>query len=59
MSPMAKGILVVPDEKELIKLADEGTKYPIQTPRAIANNIQRVKKRSRKFKRFLLPIDIL
>jgi hypothetical protein len=48
INPMAKGILVVPEEKESIKLAEEGIKYPIEIPIAIAENIQRVRYLSRK-----------
>jgi hypothetical protein len=39
--PIAKGILVVPLEKELMK-SREGKKFPMATP-AMARNIQRVK----------------
>ena len=48
ISPIAKGILVVPLEKELISPLLEGIKYPTATPKTIAKNIQSVKKRSRK-----------
>ena len=53
ISPIAKGILVVPLEKELIKVDELGKKYPIPTPIAIARNIHRVKNRSRKLNCFL------
>ena len=43
INPIAKGILVVPDEKELIKADDDGKRYPIATPIAIAKNIHSVK----------------
>lgn len=43
MSPIANGILVVPVEKELMKVADEGKKYPIPTPIAMAKNIHKVR----------------
>jgi hypothetical protein len=51
--PMAKGILVVPDEKELINADDDGKKYPMETPTAIAKNIHKVKYRSKKLNFFL------
>jgi hypothetical protein len=54
ISPIAKGILVVPDENELIKPAVLGIKYPIPTPISIAKNIQRVKNRSKKFNFFFI-----
>jgi hypothetical protein len=41
--PIAKGILVVPKENELMKSPLEGKKFPIATPNAMARNIQRVK----------------
>ena len=50
-NPNARGMLVVPDEKELIKVEDEGKKYPMATPAPIAKNIQRVKYLSKKLKR--------
>ena len=53
INPMAKGILVVPVEKELMKPEDEGKKYPIPTPIIIAKKIQRVRKRSKKPSFFL------
>lgn len=43
INPMARGTLVVPLEKELIKSLLDGIKYPIETPIAIAKNIQRVR----------------
>jgi len=48
ISPMANGILVVPDEKELMNEEEEGIKYPMDTPDAIARNIHRVRYLSRK-----------
>jgi hypothetical protein len=45
--PMASGILVVPDEKELMNDDDEGKKYPIATPAAIAIKIHNVRYLSR------------
>ena len=53
ISPIAMGILVVPDEKELMKPDEVGIKYPIATPIAIATNIQKVKYLSRKLNFFL------
>jgi hypothetical protein len=50
---MASGMLVVPEEKELINLLLDGMKYPIPTPTAIAANIHKVKNRSRKLSFFL------
>lgn len=50
---MAKGILVVPDEKELINADDAGKKYPIETPIDIAKNIHKVKYLSKKLNFFL------
>ena len=49
----ANGILVVPLEKELIKLLLEGMKCPTATPIAIARNIQSVKNLSKKLNFFL------
>jgi hypothetical protein len=43
MSPIANGIFVVPFEKELINVADEGIKKPIVTPIAMAKKIHKVK----------------
>jgi|GEM_PF-5823386 len=40
---MAKGMLVGPEENELIKLEDEGMKYPIATPVAMLNKIHTVR----------------
>ena len=51
INPNAKGMLVVPDEKELIKVEDDGKKYPIATPIPIAKNIHKVKYLSKKFNR--------
>ena len=48
INPIAKGIFVVPLEKELIKVADNGKKKPTLTPIAMAKKIQSVKKRSKK-----------
>ncbi len=53
IKPIASGILVVPDENELIKDDEEGTKYPMATPIAIAINIQSVKYLSKKLNFFL------
>jgi hypothetical protein len=50
---MANGIFVVPDEKEFINPDDDGMKYPIETPTAIAKNIHRVKYLSKKLNFFL------
>ena len=54
INPIANGMLVVPLENECIKPLLEGMKYPIETPLAIARNIQSVKKRSKK-PNFFLP----
>jgi len=43
INPMAKGILVVPDENELIKPDEEGKKYPMATPTAMAKKIHNVR----------------
>src|SRR5690606_10252409 len=43
INPMAKGILVVPLEKEFMKLEEDGIRYPIPTPMAIAIKIQSVR----------------
>jgi hypothetical protein len=40
------GIEVVPMLSDPVKLATLGTKYPSPTPKPMARNIQRVKKRS-------------
>jgi hypothetical protein len=48
IKPMANGIFVVPEEKELIKFEDCGNKFPIATPTAMAKNIQSVKNLSKK-----------
>ena len=53
IKPIAKGILVVPEENELIKEDDEGIKKPMATPTAIAINIQSVKYLSKKLNFFL------
>jgi len=47
INPMANGILVVPEEKELIKSDELGIKYPILKPTSIAKNIHNVKNRSK------------
>jgi hypothetical protein len=49
---MAKGMLVVPFEKELINPTLSGIKLPMDTPRAIARKIHKVKFRSRKLNFF-------
>jgi hypothetical protein len=54
IKPMAKGTLVVPEEKELINWDDPGIKYPIETPISIAKKIQRVRNRSRKLSLFFM-----
>lgn len=43
INPIASGILVVPLEKELINSEEEGMKYPIPTPMAMAIKIQSVR----------------
>ena len=53
IKPIAKGILVVPEENELIKEDDEGIKKPMATPTAIAINIHSVKYLSKKLNFFL------
>jgi len=53
---MAMGILVVPVLKESIYEEEEGNKYPIPTPIAMARNIQRVRYWSRKLNFFLLVV---
>ncbi len=53
IKPIANGILVVPLEKELIKLLLEGMKSHNATPIAIARNIQSVKNLSKKLNFFL------
>jgi hypothetical protein len=52
ISPTAKGMLVVPDEKELMNVEEEGKKYPMATPIPIAKNIHKVKYLSKKLNRF-------
>ena len=54
IKPIAKGIFVVPVEKELIKLAELGIKYPILTPTNIAKKIQSVKNWSKNPNRFFM-----
>ena len=51
--PIAKGILVVPVEKELMIVAEDGMKYPIATPITIATKIHSVRNRSKKLNFFL------
>tara|TARA_B110000908_G_C9995603_1_gene331750 strand:+ start:73 stop:318 length:246 start_codon:yes stop_codon:yes gene_type:complete len=51
-SPMANGMLVVPFEKELMNPALSGIKLPMETPKAIARKIHKVKFRSRKLNFF-------
>jgi hypothetical protein len=53
ISPTASGILVVPEENELMNPDDEGIKYPMPTPRTIAKKIHRVKNLSKKLNFFL------
>jgi len=48
INPIAKGILVVPLEKELIIVEEEGIKYPMPTPKNMAKNIHRVRYLSKK-----------
>jgi len=43
IKPIAKGILVVPEENELMNPEEDGKKYPMETPRPIAKKIQSVK----------------
>ena len=43
MSPIANGILVVPVENELMKVEEEGKKYPMPTPMAMAKKIHNVR----------------
>ena len=50
---MANGILVVPLEKEPIKLAESGIKCPMEIPINIARKIQSVRYLSKNPKRFL------
>jgi hypothetical protein len=50
---MAKGMLVVPLENELMNVDEEGNKYPMAIPIAMAIKIQSVKKRLRKLSFFL------
>jgi hypothetical protein len=52
IKPTAKGMLVVPDENELMNVEDEGKKYPNATPIPIEKNIHKVKYRSKKVSRF-------
>ena len=52
INPTAKGMLVVPEEKEFMKVDDEGKKYPIATPTPIARKIHRVRYLSKKLNFF-------
>ena len=54
IKPIAKGILVVPEENELIKSAELGIKYPMPMPISMAINIQSVKNLSKKLRRFFM-----
>jgi hypothetical protein len=49
---MAIGIFVVPELKEFQNPDIAGKKYPIMTPANITRNIQRVRNRSKKERRF-------
>ena len=53
INPIASGILVVPVENELMKVDEEGKKYPIPTPIAMAKKIHRVRNLSKKLNFFL------
>ena len=53
INPIASGIFVVPVENELINADDDGKKYPMETPTAIAKKIHKVKYRSKKLNFFL------
>jgi hypothetical protein len=53
IKPIARGMLVVPAENELMKADEEGIKYPMATPMIIARKIHQVKLRSRKPSFFL------
>jgi hypothetical protein len=44
---MASGMLVVPLEKELMNEDEDGKKYPMATPDAMAKKIQSVRYRSK------------
>jgi hypothetical protein len=55
INPMARGILVVPVEKEFMIPADPGKKKPMAMPIAIARKIQSVRYLSRKLNCFLSP----
>ena len=65
IKPIAKGILVVPEENELMKVDEEGKKFPMATPMAIAKKIHKVRYLSKKPSFFLscagaqLFIDII
>ena len=54
ISPIAKGILVVPVENEFIKPDELGIKYPIATPKIMARNIHNVRYWSRKVSLFFM-----
>jgi hypothetical protein len=43
IKPMAKGILVDPDENESIQADESGIKYPKPTPKSMAKNIHKVR----------------
>ncbi len=43
INPMAKGIFVVPEENELMNVDEDGTKFPIHTPKTIAKKIHNVR----------------
>jgi hypothetical protein len=55
---MAKGILVVPLEKDSINFGAEGIKYPMETPAIIAKKIHRVKYLSKKLNFFLSCVGV-
>jgi hypothetical protein len=59
INPMANGILVVPEEKELIKSDELGIKYPILTPISIAKNIHNVKNRSKNPNLFFMMMYVI
>jgi hypothetical protein len=43
IKPIAKGILVDPDENESIQADESGIKYPKPTPKSMAKNIHKVR----------------
>ena len=53
INPIAKGMLVVPLDIELMNEAVEGIKYPIATPITMAEKIHTVKYLSKKLNLFL------